>query len=148
MLSLQPWLIIELSPAVLGRTCLWQCRDCVQIMSVKGVSTTFGLASGKMHGPREDIKLSSNYWPPVYAKIVATPSLPCPKNERQWSVNDFWLCMVENSMGVRWHWPINERSAVFLGRNAYNKIVTMSQNECERSINRASKIVALASWII
>jgi hypothetical protein len=44
---------------------------------------TFGLASWGMQGLCGDIKLSSNYRPPFYAKIVVTTSLLCPKNECQ-----------------------------------------------------------------
>jgi len=62
---------------------------------------TFGLASWKMQGLRGDIKLSSNYQPPFYAKMIATTLLLCPKNERQQSVNDFWPCILEKARVVR-----------------------------------------------
>ena len=72
-------------------------------MSVNGASTAFGLASSKMQGLLGDIELSSNYRPPVYAEMVATTSLLIPKNERQWSVNDFWPCILEEARVVRRH---------------------------------------------
>jgi len=133
--SLHPWLIIELSPAFLDKTWLWQHRDYVLNTSVNGVSTTFGLASWKIQGLRGNIELSSNCRPPFYPKMVATTSLLCPKNERQRSVNDFWHCILEKARVVRRHWPIIELSAAFLGKNTSNKIVTMSHNERQRSVN-------------
>jgi hypothetical protein len=69
--SLQPWLIIRLSPAFLGQTWLWHHRDYIPNMSVNGASTTFGLASWKMQGLHGNIKLSSNYHQPFYAKWLS-----------------------------------------------------------------------------
>jgi hypothetical protein len=133
--SLHPWLIIELSPAFLGKTWLCQHRDYVLNTNVNGGSTTFGLVSWKIQGLRGDIELSSNFRPPFYAKMVATTSPLCPKNEHQRSVNNFWHCILEKARVVRRHWPIIELSAAFLGKNTSDKIVTMSHNERQRSVN-------------
>jgi hypothetical protein len=133
--SLHRWLIIELSPAFLDKTWLCQHRDYVLNMSVNGASMTFGLESWKIQALRGDMELSSSCRPPFYAKMVATTSPPCPKNDRQRSVNDFWHCILEKARVVRRHWPIIELSAAFLGKNTSNKIVTMSYNERQRSVN-------------
>jgi hypothetical protein len=133
--SLPPWLIIELSPASLGTTGLWQHWDDVLNMSVNGASRTFGLALWKMEGLRGDIKQSSNQRPHFYASLVTTTSRLCPNNEHQRSFNDFWPCILENATVVWRHWPIIELLAAFQGQNAYYKIVTMSQNECQQSAN-------------
>jgi hypothetical protein len=134
--SLQPWLIIKLSPPFLGKTWLWQHQDNVLNMSINGASMTFGLASWKMQGLRGDIKLLSNYWSPLYGKMVATASLLCTNIERQWSVNNFWPCICAQARVIRRHWPIIELSAAFLDKNASNKIVTMSQHEHQLSVNK------------
>jgi hypothetical protein len=133
--SLQPWLIIEQSPAFLGKTWLWQRRDNVLNISLNRASTTYGLASRTMQGLCGDTTLSSNIWPPCYAKMVGTTMLLCHINERQWSVNDFWPCILENARVLRRHWLIIELSATFLSNNAYNMIVTISQNEHQRRVN-------------
>jgi len=133
--SLHPWLIIELSPAFLGKTWLCQHRDYVLNTSVKGASTNFGLSSWKIQGLCGNIELSSNCRPPFYAKMVATTSPLCPKNERQRSVNDCWHCILQKAMVVRRHWPVIELSAAFLGNNTSDKIVTMSHTERQRSVN-------------
>jgi len=130
-----PWLIIELSVVVLGKTSLWQHRDYVLIMMVQGASTTFGHASWKMQVLRGDIELSSSYRPPFDAKMAPTTSLLCFKIERQRRVNDFWPCILERATVVRRHWLIIGLSAAILGENASSKIVTLSQNERQWSIN-------------
>jgi hypothetical protein len=147
-LSLQRGLIIELLPAFLGTTLLWQHHDYVLKITVNEASTTFGLASSKIQGLHGDINPWSNYWPPLYAKMFATTSLLCPKNERQRSVNDFRPCILENATVVRRHWPTIELLASFLGKYAYNIIVTMSRNERQQSVKEASTIFDLASCII
>ena len=133
--SLHSWLIIELSPAFLGKTWLYQHRDYVLNTSVHGASMTFGCASLKIQGLRGDLELSLNCQPPFYPKMVATTSPLCPKNECQRSVNDFRHCIMEKARDVRRHRPIIELSADILGKNTSNKIVTMSHTECQRSVN-------------
>ena len=136
--SLQRWLIIERSPAFLGKTWLWEHRDYVLNICVNRASTTLGLVSWKMQRLGGNIKLWSNYLPPFYAKMVGTTLLLYPKNEHQQSINDFWPCILNNTRVVRRHWPIIELSAAFLGKNSYDKIVTMSHNERQGSVNGAS----------
>jgi hypothetical protein len=66
-------------------------------MSVNGASTTFGHASWKINWLCGDIKPEPHYQPSFLVKIVATTSPLCLKNERQWSVNNFWLCIIANA---------------------------------------------------
>jgi hypothetical protein len=49
-------------------------------------------------------------------------------NEPQQSVNNLWPCVLENQKAMRLHWPITKLLAGFLGKVAYDKIVTMSHN--------------------
>jgi len=49
---------------------------------------------------------------------------------------------------VQLHSFIIKLSAAFLGKNAYDKIITRSQNERQQSVKAASTIFALAFWII
>jgi len=67
--------------------------------------------------------------------MVPTTSPLCPKNERQQSVNDFRPSILENQGAMRPQRSTIVLLAAFLGKYAYDKIVTMSQNERQRSIN-------------
>jgi len=40
------------------------------------------------------------YWQPLYSKQVERHSLPHPENERQWSVNNWWSCILGNLSGT------------------------------------------------
>jgi len=66
-------------------------------MSVNGASTTFGHASWKINWLSSEIKPYSYSRPSFLEKIAVTTSLLCPKNERQQSVNDFWLSIIANA---------------------------------------------------
>jgi len=91
--------------------------------------------------------------------MIWTTSLLRPKNERQWSVNDFNPCILGSQGAVGPHLSMIELSVAFLGKNTYYPIVTMAQNvsqpslnvastEYSRSINGVSTIFELASCII
>jgi len=67
--------------------------------------------------------------------MLSTTSSLCPKNERQRSVNDFMRSILENQAAMRPQCYIIVLLAVFLGKYAYDKIVSRSQNERQRSIN-------------
>jgi len=58
----------------------------------------------------------------------------CPKIERERSVNNCMPCILKYEGVVRLSWSIIELSTAFLEKNAYDKIVTMSQNEPQRSV--------------
>jgi len=69
-------------------------------MSINGPSTMFGLASWKLHMQCGDIKPFLKYWSPFQVKMIATTTQLCPQNERQWSINDLWPCMLDNAWAV------------------------------------------------
>ena len=95
-------------------------------MSVTRASTIFVLASWILKQLCDDIKLSSMFWPPLWEKMAATMSLPPPRNERQWSVNNFWSCIMDTQSTVHWDYPIINVSAAFMGNNASDDIITTS----------------------
>jgi len=66
--------------------------------------------------------------------LSATSSL-CPKNDRQRSVNNFRPSIWDIQGAMRPQWDIIVLLAAFLGKYDYSKIVTMSQNERQRSVN-------------
>jgi hypothetical protein len=68
---------------------LQQHRYYVLEISVNRASTTLGLVSWNIPALCGDNRPQSDCWVPFWAKTVATTSLLCPKNERQWSVNNF-----------------------------------------------------------
>jgi len=67
--------------------------------------------------------------------MLSMTSSLCPNNERQRSVNDFSPSIFENQGAMRPQWSTIIQLAAFLGKYAYDRIVTMSQNECQRSVN-------------
>jgi len=95
--------MIEHLPVFLGKTWLRQHRDYVLNMSVNAASNASSLASWKMQGLHGNIELSLDYRPPFYVKMVEKTSLLCPKNERQWSVNNFWPGILEMAWVMRRH---------------------------------------------
>jgi hypothetical protein len=80
--------------------------------------------STALHG---DINLLWNYWWPFEAKLVTATSLLHPINERQWSINDFWLWIIEKARAVPWQVPIIELSAAFQGYDWCDNTASMSQ---------------------
>jgi hypothetical protein len=113
----------------IGRLCRQKLlqQHCYSVIkkSVNRARTTFGLVSWKFIGLCGKMKPKSHYWLPFLAKTVATTSLLCPKNERQWSVNNVCLCIADNPRVVRRNQNIIALSAIFLGENAFDNIVTM-----------------------
>jgi len=67
--------------------------------------------------------------------MLSTTSSVCPENERQRSVNDFRPSILENQRAMRPQRSTIELLAAFLGKYAYDKILTMSENERQRSFN-------------
>jgi len=123
--------MVELSAAFLGEN---GCDNLASI-SKQWASTTSGLAFWEMHGLCGDIMPWLNYRPPFLATMLLTTSSKCPTIERQWSVNEFRPCILEYWGAMGQLWFIIELSATFLGKNAYDMIVTMSQNERQWSVN-------------
>jgi len=104
-------------------------------MIVNRASTTSGLATWQMQGLCGDIDPELNYRPRFQATMLSTTSSLCPEKECQRSVNDFRHCILEGRMAMWLHWSIIELPAAFPGNNAYNKVVTMSQNERQQIVN-------------
>jgi hypothetical protein len=66
--------------------------------------------------------------------LLPTSSVYC-KTERQQSINDFRPSVLENQGAMRLQWSTIVLLAAFLGKYAYNTIVTISQNERQPSVN-------------
>jgi len=58
------------------------------------------------------------YWQPLYSKRVEGRSLPHPGNERPWSVNNWWSCILGNLGGAWSHLSRNKWFAGFMGKYA------------------------------
>jgi hypothetical protein len=95
-------------------------------MSFHRASTTFRLASWKMHVLYGDVTPWSHYRPPFWAETLVTISLLYPKYVRQRRVNDLWPCIMDNPRAVGLHEVIMTLSAAFLGNNSCDYITTMS----------------------
>ena len=59
----------------------------------------------------------------------------CPKNERQRSVNDLRPSILENHGAMHLQCSKIILPAAYLGKYPYDRIIAMSQNECQRSVN-------------
>jgi len=68
--------------------------------------------------------------------MLGASSLLCPKNEGQWSINNFWGCILENRRAWQRQYSIIVILAAFLGNNAWDNITTMFQQwasmECQQ----------------
>jgi len=58
--------------------------------------------------------------------MLVTISLLRPKNEHQWSINDFWACILDYQTAMQLRWPITVPSATFLGKTASDDIASVS----------------------
>ena len=68
--------------------------------------------------------------------MLSTTSSLCPRNECQWSVNFYRPSILENQGAMPPpQWSTMVLLATCLGKYAYDKIVTMSQNEHQLSVN-------------
>jgi len=56
------------------------------------------------------------HWQPLYSKQVERRSLPHPGNERQWSVNNWWCCILGDLSGAWSHVSINKWLAAFMSK--------------------------------
>jgi len=92
---------------------------------VNGASTIVGIASWNIMGLWDYFDPKSNNRPPFQAKWFSTTSSPSPQNERQCSVNSFRPCILEYQGTMGLLWSIIEPSAAFLGKNAFDNLVTM-----------------------
>jgi hypothetical protein len=93
-------------------------------MSVNGASTIFCPASWIIQGLCKGLHQKLHYWLPLWAQRPATISLPPPKHERQWSINDFLSYMLDNSRAVQRYTPIIIILAAYMGKNVGEAIAT------------------------
>jgi len=81
------------------------------------------------------------YWEPVWAKTTATRFLPHPENECQWSVNNFWSCILGNQ-GIAWILehitevltPMLGKNTIYQTKNPDSKIIDLAN--CKTSKKR------------
>jgi len=86
-------------------------------MGVNGVSMMFGLVDMVIDKWFDRCCVYPSYWQPLYAKENATSSQPNSTNEPQWSVNDYWLCILRILSADWLHSSINEVLATFICKN-------------------------------
>jgi len=67
--------------------------------------------------------------------MLLTTSSLCPGNEHHQSVNNLRPSILENQRAMRLQWSILVLSATFVGNYTYDKIVTMFQNDRQRSVH-------------
>jgi len=56
--------------------------------------------------------------------MAVTILLPPPKNERQWSVNDFWSCIMDTQSAMYRRRLIINALAAIIAKNASDDIAT------------------------
>jgi hypothetical protein len=67
------------------------------------------------------------YWHPLLAKTTATWSLRHPENDRQWSANDFELCILPKLCSDWCQASIYEILAAFTGKTNSNMLPAASR---------------------
>jgi len=132
------WTIGSLS----RQKCLRRLRPYALKKIVTGASTFLSLASWNIKWLWDCCDPQSNCGPPFYTEILSTTSSTCQNNECLRCVNDFRPSIWEYPGSMRLLWSLIELSAAFPANNAYDKIVTMSQNERQQRVNN------FWSWIL
>jgi len=66
--------------------------------------------------------------------MLCKTSLLSAENGRPWTINDLMPSIVENQSAMQPQSSTIVLLAAFLSEYANDKIVTMSQNECQRSV--------------
>ena len=86
----------------------------------------------------------STYRMSLWSKMLVTISLPPPNNESQWSVNDFWPCLLRTLRSTECCYPIFKLSASFMGKNSIDDISSSSFNsaptECQQFVWGLNKL--------
>jgi len=93
-----------LSIMTLWRSCKIIAHPMTVGMSLKWASTQrqqsfndVSLIFSAIQGLHRHINLKTSNWPAFDVKRQATWSLPHPRNECQWSVTNFWSCILDNN---------------------------------------------------
>jgi len=85
------------------------------------------------------------YWPPLESKTTESHCLPHGENMSQWSVNDFWSCILWQS-----EWQLDADIHKW-GIGCIDKQKREWHTPCpilKMSVSGASMIIGLASWLI
>jgi len=125
------------------------CFDVIN-MNINWVWTVFSLTHSAIKGVHCNIPPKQIYWLALSQKRSLTPWLPHPNNNREWSVNDLWPCILENPRAEWLHHLIIELSAAFVGQHLCDTIATSPQNDHHRSINDFSHCLeddASGEWL-
>ena len=93
------------------------------------------LHHGKYKWFRCNIPSKTNYSLPFCSRMLATTLQQYTANDSQWSVNDFWHCILENARAVWRHQAMIKLSAAMLGKMHSTTLSTCPNNEHQRSIN-------------
>jgi hypothetical protein len=118
------------------------CFDLIHVI-VNSVSTILSLTHSTINGLHCPIRPKKMYMSGLLRKKQMTCSLPHPKNERSWSVNDFWHCVMKYPAGcavtVSHNRTIGRLSIEQWWWQHFYYVLTMS-------VNRASMTFGLAFW--
>jgi hypothetical protein len=118
------------------------CFDLIHVI-VNSVSTILSLAHSTINGLHCPILPKKMSMSALLRKKQMTCSLPHPKNEREWSVNDFWHCVmkypVSCAVTVSHNRTIGHLSIEQWWWQHFYYVLTMS-------VNRVSITFGLASW--
>jgi len=88
----------------------------------------FSLIISAIEGLHSHIDAKSSCWPAWELKRQVTCSLPHPRNERAWSITNFWSCIFDYHWAARQHWAIITVLAVFMGTKPSDDIATTFSN--------------------
>jgi hypothetical protein len=76
------------------------CLDVIQLI-INRESMIIGIGSWKALRAAWQHQLIIELSATFVNKMVAITMLLCPKNDRQWNVNNLWPCILENPRDVR-----------------------------------------------
>jgi len=111
-----------------GQKFYWRFSYRLLKMNINGASTIFGVASCTIYGLWNIVIPYSPYRLPLLGRMIVMISLTLPKNERQWSITDFWFCILHTLRAMERCYSIFNISAAFMGNNASEDIVSASYN--------------------
>jgi len=97
-------------------------------MSVNGAPTIFGHAFHTIQWLWNIVIPYSSYWLPLWGKMQFTISLPPPKNDCQWSINDIGCCILHTLRAMERCFPIFNIVAAFMGKTPTDNITSASYN--------------------
>jgi len=125
----------------------WVSEGCFTVMnvSINRASTIFSLTQLAIHGLHCHILPKWMRRSALEPKRQMTCTLPHPKKEHRWSVNDLWHCIMDNPEGC---------AATLTHNSTVGRLATQQWWRQHRyyvlkmSVNRASMTFGHASWKI